>query len=309
MSDSQDQEFPQFSQLPAELRLAVWLLCLPCRVVEIDKFQEARFPIPDCEFTAPCKWHHTTKVNQCRLPRISQVCHESRQVALKAGRISDKSDVPVDAKWDSTLLKENLRVDPIPDSLHLHWDPSLTPFCSSGGPFKGSALEHLTYRASQAQGGSFMFYYIEGDLDNYDKRIKMKDKLGALQALQNAAVVMRTVVIHMTIKNARSTGLFGLLGDAPIQIVNVFDTERQAAYYDLAKKGEGGTFIIAAQDLERKSPFLDQATLKKRLSDIYGPEGANTLSLLYPAIMFRLCTQFCEQPLERMDDRKARGLQ
>ncbi|KAJ5088755.1 hypothetical protein N7456_012371 [Penicillium angulare] len=302
-SDEQGQDFAQFSQLPTELRLAIWLLCLPCRVVEIDQFHDHRDPFAVDEDRGPCKWEYTTKLNQ-RLPIASQVCQESRYIALQAGKYYS-SEVPPDVKWEYMMLTKRFWVDRTHDSIHLNWAPRLEPLYDFACSLKGSALGYLAYNASQTQGASFMFDYIQCKFDNYKKRIKMEDRLRALRKLQNAAVVMRVVVIHMTLKDARTTGLFGLLGDAPVQIVDVCDEKRQDAFHDLARSN-CGQFTTVAQDLKRVSPLSDQAALKKRLLEIYSPDGTTKLSL-YPAIMFRLCTRFCNQPFARIDNRKPRG--
>jgi hypothetical protein len=105
---------------------------------------------------------------------------------------------------------------------------------------------------------------------------------------------MRINVVHTTIENAAKAGLFGLLGDAPIQIVDVSDTQRLDAFFDLAEAPESTpSFTTTRHDFHKDSPEFYETILKKKLVDVFQCQGAETLSSLYPAIMFRLCPNFC----------------
>jgi hypothetical protein len=80
-----------------------------------------------------------------------------------------------------------------------------------------------------------MFDYLESNFEvDFDEFVDMEERIGALQKLRRGAVIMRINVVHTTIENAAKAGLFGLLGDAPIQIVDVSDTQRLDAFFDLA---------------------------------------------------------------------------
>lgn len=48
-------------------------------------------------------------------------------------------------------------------------------------------------------------------------------------------VVMQFIVVHSRFEAAAATGLFGLLGDGPVQIVNVAEEARVDAFFDLAE--------------------------------------------------------------------------
>lgn len=207
--------------------MAVWRECLPRRVVGIDCHYDE-----DEDVLSPCKWKHTTILNR-RLPVISRVCYESRMVACEAGHYRDLK-APPDAEWKSRLILGHSWVDSSRDTIHLHWIPILEPLFlySIAG---GSALDYLAWNASQAQGGSFMFDYLESNFEvDFDEFVDMEERIGALQKLRRGAVIMRINVVHTTIENAAKAGLFGLLGDAPIQIVDVSDTQRLDAFFDLA---------------------------------------------------------------------------
>jgi len=51
-------------------------------------------------------------------------------------------------------------------------------------------------------------------------------------------VVMRTIIIHASYKYAAKTDIFGLLGDAPVQIVDVSDEARVKAFFDFADESQ-----------------------------------------------------------------------
>ncbi|KAJ5167274.1 uncharacterized protein N7482_006055 [Penicillium canariense] len=135
--ENNNQEFHFFSQLPTELRLAIWRICLPNRVVEID------YP------------------------------------------------------WDEGV----------------NFYPNLPP----------------------SHGGSFMFDYLDNTLDG---EVYLRERIGALQKLQYGGVVMHLIIVRTTFETAAKTGLFGLLGDAYIQLVDISDEARLNALFDFAEKCE-----------------------------------------------------------------------
>ncbi|KAJ5631078.1 uncharacterized protein N7484_011178 [Penicillium longicatenatum] len=205
------------------------------------------------------------------------------------------SRAPADAEWKSALRLDRSWTDPSRDTIHLNWIPFLEPQFSYCG-LRGSALDYLAWNASQAQGGSFMFNYLES---NFDGDVHIEERIGALQNLRHGAVIMRIIVVHTTIENGAKAGLFGLLGDAPIQIVDVSKTQRLDAFFDLAEACESTpNFATTRQDFQRGSPELYKATLKKKFVDTFQSQGAETLSSLYPAIMFRLCPSLCSHQFE-----------
>ncbi|KAJ5281206.1 hypothetical protein N7478_006578 [Penicillium angulare] len=295
MEDNHDREFHYFSQLPTELRLAIWRECLPRRVVEIALHFNENESVP-----SPCEWVPTSRLNRS-LPTISRVCHESWLTTREASHTREV-DTPDSMSWKCKLTYKNLRIDPSRDSVHLHWAPDLTnPFCHAF-TYDDSALDCLTLSASRAQQGSFIFKLLKGHRDTW---FRLENRIEALQKLGRAAVVMRTVVIHSTVQDAAPTGLFGLLGDAPIQLVEFSDIQLLDAFFDLAKKCES-TFTRIRQDLRRKSPESIKDALQKQLLRTFGPEYTDKLSSLYPVIMFRLCPEFCHQPFRKLDAQTTR---
>jgi len=315
-NNNQEQEFRFFSQLPTELRLAIWRKCLPNRVVEIDyPWDEGVNFYPNLP---PCKLQQTTNINR-RGPVISRVCRESRYVALETGHYLDKGLPPEEAPWRSNLRLERTWIDPSRDTIHLNWTP-----CYSAGYYgDGSALDFLAWNAAKACGGSFMFDYLDHTLDG---EVYLEERFGALRKLQlqQGAVVIHLIVVHTTFETAAKTGLFGLLGDACIQLVDVSDEARLNALFDFAEKCESGSeakgFITRKHDFRRQSPESVKRMLNDKLAEEFGAQAAQKLASLRPAIMFRFCPHYCNHSIgsfqraqdianNRVDDGKDVGRQ
>lgn len=170
----------------------------------------------------------------------------------------------------------------MPDSVHLNW----TPAYGADFPSEGSPLQSLARDASSAsRGGSFSFSYIRSI------RASAKELLDLLTQLPSWMVVMRVVVIHADCATGASSGLFGLLGDAPVQLIDVFDEANVKNYFDMAEKCEPSELVTIHQDLQCTSgevyhQTLRAAIIKKFRSDVL-------LVRLHPVIMFRLCTDMC----------------
>ncbi|KAJ5160874.1 uncharacterized protein N7482_007878 [Penicillium canariense] len=281
-------KFYFFSQLPTELRYAIWRECLPNRVVEIDyPWDEGAYL---CLNPPPCKLMQTTDINR-RPPVISHVCRESRRVAfetgyLKTGYYRDKGSPPLEAQWESDLQLKKSWIDPSRDIIHLNW----TPCYSAGYWGNGSALDFLAWSAVNAYGDSFMFDYLDNMLDE-----DIEERIKALQKLQHGCIVMHIIVVHTTFEIAAKTGLFGILGDAYIQLVDISDEVRLNAFFDFAKKceSETNTFVTRRQDFRRESPESVKRSLNDKLAETFGAQAARQLPPLCPAIMFRFCPHWC----------------
>ncbi|KAJ5355475.1 uncharacterized protein N7496_012687 [Penicillium cataractarum] len=284
--EKNDREFHYFSQLPTESRLAVWRECLPIRVVEID------YPWDDGvnwsrPYRPPCTLQKTTNINRCP-PVISRVCRESRLVAFEAGHYRDRGSPPREARWISDLEVDQSWIDPSRDLIHLNWTPSY----SAGYQSDGSALDYLSWSAGKAYGGSFMFDYLD---NNRDGDVDIEERIGALQQLRHGLVVMNLIVVHTTFERAAQKGLFGLLGDACVQLVDVSDEARLNAFYEFAEKcqSEAKGFVTRKQDFRRESAESVERSLNDKLAYTFGAEAARKLPPLRPAIMFRFCPQWC----------------
>lgn len=292
-SSPQGCTFHLFPKLPTELRLEIWRLCLPQRVCEKDQpFHEIVFKNSDYRVRSVCLLYQTTEVNG-RPPVITRVCAESRTVALKTGsffQFSHNTDNmvqnprPSSAQWESDTSISTAWFDHTRDSIHLNWHPSY----EEDFIYKGAPLGSLAWDASQAAaGGSFFIEYFQ---DFYTLSSVLSD---ALKQLPTWMVVMRVVVIHIEDSIGASTGLFGLLGDSRVQLVDPSDEKRINALFNLAEKCEPYDLVTTRQDFHRDSATSVQQKLRDVIVATFGSE--ELLPRLRPVIMFRLCTEMCNR--------------
>lgn len=115
--------------------------------------------------------------------------------------------------------------------------------------------------------------------------------MDSLMQLPSWMVVMRVIIIHAEFPSGASSGLFGLLGDAPVQLVDVFDEANVRNYFDMAEKCEPWGLVTIRQDLRRTSGEIYHQILKDAV--IYQLGLDVLLCRLHPVIMFRLCTDMC----------------
>lgn len=107
-------------------------------------------------------------------------------------------------------------------------------------------------------------------------------------------VIMRVVIIHASFREATQSGLFGLLGDATVQIVSVSNEEKVNALYAFAD--EHDRQFSSVNGLERVSSEVLKQELKDNI--LTAMRSEKLLSRMYPAIMFRLCISRCNKPVK-----------
>ncbi|KAJ5799249.1 uncharacterized protein N7518_001317 [Penicillium psychrosexuale] len=248
MGKMNDNSFHYFMRLPLELRRIIWMHCLPYRIAEED--------IPDCLFNGcesnqACDTRKTMKQN-AQLPTIAFVNSESRQVALEQGQILKSVEI-------NTL--ELIWVQPRRDVLHINWIRLYYTIRGVDDDAPGRADEFLLHAKDLGMRPSVMaelihpfnlkavldggdgsdppgdpspfytgvsvmpvlpYHCIEGD----DMR-EMVDVLPWAKGQRSRLdIAMAGVSLHITREAALRSGLFGLLGDAPVQMVDVDDKAR-----------------------------------------------------------------------------------
>lgn len=262
---------------------------------------------PEGDTSRPCSITSTTKANN-RPPLITQVCREARRVAfLAAGsQMAIQADQSDALRWDKAPWTDYSR-----DTPHFHQndedDETYTLATLADSPW------------DHAQGRSFSYHHLnkypaEGDCAQYDEctvnerprygdlpRVGLPDSNLHPKVYRDAVTLLEkrdwrlvtdTVVIHATGASLAGTGLFGLLGDAPIQIVDVLDKDRISLFYELAELGEraavncGRTQNFPRCSLKDWERFIRHYMWCNRYPDAL-------LSHVRPAIMFRLCTRMC----------------
>lgn len=234
----QPTEFPQFALLPVELRLAIWFYCLPHRVVHRDD----PFILRRLREEHKC-WSVRPTLKNAAPPRIASVCRESRQVAMRWGKmVSQGYNWSLGPTW----------IQPRLDTYHLNFIPEAA---WDSGDYD---LDKCLLREFVIDGWNWLDgvplsvpaeYCFDFDLKMQDISmmrdtpfIKFKDGLvdEDLNVVYNEyaymysrpftevsiSATMAFITIHAKRRHAVASSLFGLLLDAPAQLVD-FDDEQK----------------------------------------------------------------------------------
>lgn len=124
-------------------------------------------------------------------------------------------------------------------------------------------------------------------------------ELSALQKASEWLIIMQEVIVHCNITSARKTGLFGLLGDAWIQIVEVSNEDRLQDFFTFMESCDDDQVFPALQDLRRQSTDSMQRRLNRAVLRQY--RSTELAEKIRPAIKFRLCTRKCNEALRNVD--------
>ena len=102
---------------------------------------------------------------------------------------------------------------------------------------------------------------------------------------------MRMFVVHASRRVGAASGMFGLLGDAPVQVMDVAEQARVKALFDLAEECEREGNARVCQKFRRETP----ESLSRELQHIVIQRfGSKQQALkMHPGLMFRLCTEMC----------------
>ncbi|KAL6700986.1 hypothetical protein J3F84DRAFT_359825 [Trichoderma pleuroticola] len=245
-AQSTELEFPQFSLLPSEIRLQIWVYCLPRRIVQRD---DPFYLVEDRE-EQKC-WSVRPTYQNAAPPLIASVCRESRHVVRKWGKTIaqdfhlnlgpiwiqprlDRYNLNCDIRyvWDDEdylitmyeFLEEGFyRLDMMPVSLRADY---FFPFFLE--PQKDPLHE---YPSLDIQGKPYHEYSEDGPYEVYATNAEMP-----FTSVSESAT-LTFICIHATKEQAADSGLFGILLDAPVQLVDYDDNERLEQFYALFQKG------------------------------------------------------------------------
>lgn len=280
--------FHPFLRLPIEIRIEIWRFCLPHRVCEMDDpIGWIVYDADEWDATLPC-YFCSTSVNNGRAPLLTRVCRESRAVAFESGNWAELI-YPYrgpDAVNDGAI-ERGYWADPLRDSAHLNWTVGYR--ADFGCPINGQPMLALGQEAKDRNGSASLMldYLISTSFRDYSKQ----EDLAVLMLLPEWLVVMRVIVIHLDFAQAARTGLFGLLGDAYVQVVDAA-SPLASQLWELAETCERQAYAIkAAQDFTRMSSNDMNIEVKRKTFDRYHDHRLS--KRVRPAIMFRLCTKMC----------------
>ncbi|OIW26888.1 hypothetical protein CONLIGDRAFT_707442 [Coniochaeta ligniaria NRRL 30616] len=302
--------FHLFPRLPTELRIEIWRLCLPRRVLELDYQRDDLLlgPKPPCAKNAAL-----TDSNTRIPPALSRVNREARGVALESWQPLPEppSDSPDLAEWASEIiyggawLTQSPRVDRHrAQVVHLNWAP--TQDVDADWPAQGDPLRYAMWVADQMPETEISIDASLLEEFQYRPNSEMhpwtREEFGDLVRRRNAftVVVLDPLFIHGDFHKAARTGLFGLLGDAPVQIVHVDEHARLNRFVELG--GNEGMRLSHDPFEDRLKDRLQALSdrLKDRLQElrdtltaVFGPDDNDVAPRFVPAVMFRYCPHNC----------------
>lgn len=311
-------DFHLFPRLPLELREEIWRLCLPHRVHRVHEIDDPNARIVWElygleEDKIPC-WFYPPSRSDDRPPLLTRVCRESRRVACRTGEWMPllvwrddvcSFEIPCEADWKTGKVIDHGHWVDASRAAHMNWTPHYD--IDFGDMMVGHPLTTLAEEAKHLNGtASFMLECIMttwiGEPEPYDEPIlyplegipisqRQQEDLVALEILPKWLVVVRVVVIHLDLRRAADSGLFGVSGDDTIQVVDAA-LPLVSQLYELAESCErGASAVTVAQDFTRM-PADDMDAMVKRVAyKIFHDHEVG--KRLRPAIMFRLCTEMC----------------
>ncbi|KAH0523216.1 hypothetical protein TsFJ059_008256 [Trichoderma semiorbis] len=246
---AQSTEFPQFSRLPPEIRLKIWFNSLPHRVVQRDD----PLSLGEIQRQQMC-WSMRSSQRNASLPLIASVCRESRGVVRKWGKLVLQDYwFNLGPIWVQPRLDfYNLNCDGIScwegDDIHIVMEffeegfnrLDMMPLALRAEYFFPCNLEpppevdefsdypHLEIcERARPRGMPSMD-------DPYNEFAKFSER-PYTRVSQSATLAF--ICIHATQAQAADSGLFGLLLDTPVQLVDCDDDKRLRAFHGLFQNG------------------------------------------------------------------------
>ncbi|KAJ4863471.1 hypothetical protein T069G_00001 [Trichoderma breve] len=247
--ETQSTAFPQFTLLPVELRLAIWFYCLPHRVVQRDDPYDE---VQRLRKEHKC-WSVRPSLKNAAPPRIASVCRESRQVAMRWGKM-----VSQDYNWNLGPIW----IQPRLDTYHLNLTSEAAEAIWEGGLEKAQVDEFIKDGLIWLDTIPLSIpseYYFDFDLGLQDvcrmrrlPHIEIRDDFvdEDLNVVYNEyanygprpfthislSATMAFITIHAKRRHAVASGLFGLLLDAPVQLVDFDDERNIRSFHALFKR-------------------------------------------------------------------------
>ncbi|OQE16167.1 hypothetical protein PENSTE_c025G04030 [Penicillium steckii] len=271
-----NMSFCYFPLLPPEIRLMIWEYCIPNRVAEYD----APWFLLDGFRTRQACYSESTMRQNSRPPAIAAVNSESRKVVLRNGKFQECKVMEFDrlrSAW----------IQPHRDIRHLNWvrdcwvnwadgidetsdigDFFFESFDLGMTDISITAESILPFRLDML----VLDYYTyltpaDWDLDAPGGPYKQDtEQIGHLahfpQVPRIINVVMVAISLHISKDAAVRSGLFGLLGDAPVQMIDV-DTqtrlrEFEKLFYSHTLERERDYKVVKLFDLFKTSQFQDE---------------------------------------------------
>ncbi|KAL4804668.1 hypothetical protein BDV18DRAFT_26726 [Aspergillus unguis] len=276
--------FSLFPKLPPEIRCMIWRECLPRRVVEIDIQPDDL--TWDLDNTPPCR-------NICRIPNINEappliarVCRESRDIAFEHGGPQLPDPGNEDTARFGYFMAERPWLDTARDTVHLNWcvgaDFEHKTF-TWGDPLR--CLMWYAARTASQEASIILAVLADTRIERNCRHRWTRAELADLMRMKSSwtVVALDPIVVHS--RPEKAGGLFGLLADAPVQLVDLDDKDRIHQYLALGLTSNvpSGPFY-GADDLELAKQKIEDAVVK-----VFGSQ--DNAPKIRPVLMFRLCTR------------------
>lgn len=233
-------KFRFFPQLPTEIRLTIWTLCLPRRVHTLERVNPRRNSTTHSQGSF---WR--SPAFGPSPPLLSRVCREARQHALRSsGHISNYSDHPPPALWlqpglDIVYLRWNWEDRQSPGSLDDVYTVNSAYYsgrlCISKDLLLPSEEEDFFRGMTTPWITRYIHYY--------------HNHISRLQRLLETHIVVEEFSFTLPQSMARKSGLFGLLGDEPIQLLDPNDMKTMSKMRRLLKRARGSSCQETADTL------------------------------------------------------------
>ncbi|KFZ17302.1 hypothetical protein V501_01832 [Pseudogymnoascus sp. VKM F-4519 (FW-2642)] len=253
--------FPQFSRLPLELRCLIWFHCLPRRIAEED----IPYTLLDGKRSRQACWPNRTTFKNARVPYVAAVSREARQTVFEWGQHQKSQD---DTSLETIWLQPKVDL-----ALHLNWtrrrNHAFYQVYDAYVPgYDETPLVMLIYRALWDYGmrislvGDVIHPFDVGELmidtatttnnsppsdskpvasatpsipitEVQDERAEDIYHIVTFAEDQTIYLTLVAISLHVDKAAALASGLFGLLGDAPVQTVDFDDVPRLRQFYKL----------------------------------------------------------------------------
>jgi hypothetical protein len=254
-----NETFHYFPQLPPEIRFMIWEQCLPNRVAQVDPC-DTYFDGRETEQTCDVE---SVTIENAKQPVVAFINREARQVALQNGRWIRKRPNRIEEMIIQSFWAQQRR-----DVLHLNWgvENDDSNYCRVGRDLDDHCIskfllraEDLRMKRSIVADGIHPFrlrplLYPDSVSDPWfdavsrdpiikyeeNNNIPSRNLAGYLLFWPGPdisfKVVMAAVALHITRESAAKSGLFGLLNDAPIQLIDVGDEVTLRKFEDLYRQ-------------------------------------------------------------------------
>ncbi len=241
-SRPRNKRFPGFPRLPAEIRQHIWRLCLPSRVVDFDALDsrvswETREEWSICV----CPREAGLRANQAP-PLIMRVCREAYDVAVRYGAVdrTGRLETWLQPGLDRILFVHFRVLAPLwygaYDASYEGNRYNVRKLAEAFAWARRLGMPMAVYHLNLYPFGfDAAFEMMNWQSDILAPQIALLTEFARLGRHQQFPCAIRTVVLHATRRQAAGAGLFGRLGDAACQLVDMADEARIRAYYEFWK--------------------------------------------------------------------------